>query len=103
MTNPELLIVAMHAIVDRGDGTINLYRGPAGPETDKAIDAINEWYDGVAEPNPDDETIQDANGGIQDCESDVDLAETLLWWANSGAPRSEWEVDTGASTGIDLG
>ena len=96
------MIVAMHAVVDRGDGTINLYEGPAGPETHKAIEAINEWCNGVAEPNPDTKTIANADGGIQQCENDVDMAETLLWWANSGESRSEWEVDTGAATGIDL-
>jgi len=97
------MIIAMHAIVGRGDGTVNLYAGPAGPETEKAIAAINEWYDGVAEPCPSEKTIKGADGGVQQCDSDVDLAETILWWANGGDPRSEWEVDTGASTGMDLG
>jgi len=96
------MIIAMHAIVGRGDGTINLYAGPAGPETEKAIAAINEWHGGVAEPNPSEKTIGWADGEIQQCDSDADLAETLLWWTNGGNPRSEWEVDTGVSTGANL-
>lgn len=93
--------IAMHAVL--GDGTINIYEGPAGPETQRAIEAINEWCEGIAEPNPDDETIRMSDGDVGQCESDEDLAETILWWANSGDPRSEWEVDTGVSTGMDLG
>jgi hypothetical protein len=98
------MIIAMHACIDRGDGTINLYEGPAGPETEKAIEALREWHDGVCEPYPSRETMEMSDDDPPNqCSSDVDLAETILWWANSGAPRSEWEVDTGASTGIDLG
>jgi len=88
------MIIAMHACVG-GDGTINLYEGPAGLETHKAIEAINKWYDGVAEPHPDAETIGASDSPPGQCESDTDLAETILWWANGGDPRSEWEVDTG--------
>lgn len=100
MSEPTKLIIAMHATL--GDGTINLYSGPAGPETQKAIEAINDYWEDMAEPNPNKKTIRNAEGEIQECSSDADLAETLLWWANSCEPRSEWEVDTGVSTGIDL-
>ena len=89
------MIIAMHAIVDRGDGTVNLYEGPAGPETEKAIEAINDWYDGVCEPNASTESIELSDSPPDQSETDEELAWSILWWTNSAAPRSEWEVDTG--------
>jgi len=85
--------VACHAVL--GDGTINIYTGPVGPHTHKAIEAINEWEHGMMELNPSQDTIDQGYECSTPCESDEDLAETLLWWANSGEEREEWEVDTG--------
>ncbi len=56
------MIVALHACL--GDGTINLYEGPAGPETEKAIAAVREHFgERICEPNPSVETIQASDGG----------------------------------------
>lgn len=85
--------VACHAVL--GDGTINIYRGPVGPETIKAVKAINDWEPGMMELDPSYETIDSGYECTEPCESDEDLAETLLWWANSGEEREDWEVDTG--------
>lgn len=97
------MIIAMHACIGRGDGTINLYEGPTGPETKKAIEALMEWHDGVCEPYPNRETMEMSDDDSpHQCRSDEDLAETILWWANSAAPRNEWEVDTGVVCDLPL-
>lgn len=90
------MIIAMHARVGRGDGTINLYEGPIGPETEKAILAIQEWHDGLVELPASQESINGSDDvPAKTLETDADLAWCLLWWTNSAAKRSEWEVDTG--------
>ncbi len=90
------MLIAMHARL--GDGSIALYNGPAGQETLKAIAAINEWCQDVCEPNPSNETQGNSESPPIECDSDEELAENLLWWANSGDEREDWVVDTGVTT-----
>lgn len=72
--------VACHAV--RGDGTINCYRGPVGPRAEKAIRLVNEnidemlELDGPADPN------DEVDGEICEIETEDELIETLVWWAN---------------------